>query len=123
MSQADRKQYGADHQNGYGEQDKKESRARRLGEVFVTRQEGGEIKIAGEVQPEAAEHEGDDGHKSNGSHGVDRLLGGDRHRHGDEAQQNHARHAQGLKEHEILMDGHVPANAAEDREALDGGGS
>ena len=52
----------------------------------MTRQEGGEIEVTGEVQPEAAEYEGDDGHESHGGHGVDRFLGGDGHRHGDEAQ-------------------------------------
>ena len=86
MSQADRKQCGADREDDGGEQNEIESRARRLGEVFVTRQEGGEIEVTGEVQPEAAEHEGDNRHKGHGSHGVDRFLGGDGHRHGDEAQ-------------------------------------
>ena len=123
MSQADRKQRGADREDDGGEQNEIESRARRLGEVFVTRQEGGEIEVAGEVQPEAAEHEGYDGDESHGGHGVDRLLGGDGHRHGDEAQQDDTHHAEGLKEHEVLVDGHVPANAAEDREALDRRGS
>ena len=121
MSQADRKQRGADREDDGGEQNEIESRTRRLGEVFVTRQEGGEIEITGEVQPEAAEHERNNCHESHGSHSVDRFLGGDGHRHGDEAQQDYTHHAEGLKEHEILMDGHVPANAAEDREALDGG--
>ena len=123
MSQADREQYGTDREDDGGEQDEVEHRASRLGEVFVTRQEGGEIEVAGEVQPEAAEHEGYDGDESHGGHSVDRLLGEDGHRHGDEAQQNHAHHAQGLKEHKVLMDGHVPPNVPEDGETLDGGRS
>ena len=86
MSQADREQYCADREDDGGEQNEIESRARRLGEVFVTRQEGGEIEVTGEVQPEAAEHERNNCHESHGSHSVDRFLGGDGHRYGDEAQ-------------------------------------